>query len=252
MGAPETAPQSRSLTLDALRGFALLGVILSNALYFAGPAGYLADQWPTADTAARWFLTALVAGKFFPIFSFLFGYGLSVLVARTTADPAARRPLARRLATLALLGVLHALFLFYGGIVFLFALLGAGLWLVRRLPDRRLLILAVASAFPGLVTQTLLLSDSGDLDALPPGVAPVPPGEGYLGSFADACHQRLAELPVALTVIALFNAPLAWSMILFGFFAGRRGVLSFSPTWLQRWHRPAELLMTYLVKCCPT
>lgn len=243
MRARETVPQSRSTALDALRGFALLGVILSNAPYFAGPAGFLPDQWPAADAAVRWFLTALVSGKFFLIFSFLFGYGLSVLVARTTADPAARRPLARRLAALALLGVLHAVFLFYGDILLLYALLGTGIWLVRRLPDRRLLVIAALSALLGIVTQTLLLSEGGSLDAFPPGVAPVTPGEGYLGNFADACRQRFAELPVALAIIALFNGLLAWAMILLGFIAGRRGVFPFSPTRLQRWQRPAKLAL---------
>lgn len=240
MHPPRTTAPARSLALDALRGFALLGVILSNAPYFAGPAGFLPDQWPAGDVAARWFLTAFVAGKFFLIFSFLFGYGMSVLVARTTADPTARRPLARRLGALAILGVLHAVFLFYGDILVLYALLGAGIWLIRHLPDCRLLIIAALSALLGVVTQTLLLSEGGSFDSLPPGVAPVAPGEGYLGDFADACRQRLSELPIALAVIALFNGPLAWAMILLGFIVGRRGMFPFSAAWLQRWKRPAK------------
>jgi uncharacterized protein len=234
------ASSGRLREIDALRGFALLGVVLSNAAYFGGPAGFLPEIHPRADYAAAWLLGTLVTGKFFLIFSFLFGYGMSVLTARAEAGTPAKQRLYRRLAALALLGTAHAVFLFYGDILVLYAILGTLVWFVRGLENRTLLKIAAGFAVAGVITQTVVTGMYGAYEKLPEGIAPVTPGAGYLGGFGDAVFQRVRELPVALTTLALFNAPLAWAAIVLGFVAGRSGVFPVAQPWLARWGKAAR------------
>jgi uncharacterized protein len=104
------APQ-RDIAIDALRGFALLGIIVVNAPYFAGPLA----QMPTTavDLAAFWFSTAFGMGKFFLIFSFLFGFGFSIMLGRAAGDQSPiKAKFFRRLFALFLIGALHAVFCF--------------------------------------------------------------------------------------------------------------------------------------------
>lgn len=136
--------------LDALRGFALLGIFVVNMRAFAG--------WFTLSYAERevmagspdslvWFtvlVAAVLEGKFYTIFSFLFGLGfalqLSRLQARGLQGIAIYR---RRLLILLGFGLIHMSVLWEGDILTLYALLGMLLPFFWRWSDRRLLIAAV-------------------------------------------------------------------------------------------------------------
>ena len=80
-----TPPPKRHMILDSLRGFALLGICLANfqefSLYSFLPAG-AAEAMPTAaaDRAVKYLLYAFVDGKFYSIFSVLFGIGFSIIL----------------------------------------------------------------------------------------------------------------------------------------------------------------------------
>ena len=70
-----SAPQSRIHVLDALRGFALLGVILMHMLQHFGVfsgAPTSEPQFPILDTAIQWLSQHVIIGKFINIFAFLF------------------------------------------------------------------------------------------------------------------------------------------------------------------------------------
>ena len=134
--------------LDALRGFALLGILFVNIVDWSG-WGALSDPQKIAlagEAAARWYewlLTALVEGKFYTLFSFLFGLGFALQLSRLE-----RRGLGgvaiyrRRLLVLLAIGVVHMVLLWEGDILTLYALLGLLLPFVRPWSDRRLLIAA--------------------------------------------------------------------------------------------------------------
>ena len=128
---------------DQLRGIALLGIILVNAPFLAiSAAGYseasVADGW---DRAVAFLVTMLAAGKFYIIFSFLFGY--SSLFILKDGSKLNRRVYRRRLVALLLLGIAHVVFFFVGDILVTYALLGFALLLLVKRSDRALWLTAL-------------------------------------------------------------------------------------------------------------
>ncbi len=169
-----TPAGDRIVTLDVLRGFALLGVYVVNLPSFAltSDAAYApptTDTW--ADTAAWFAVTALLMTKFVALFSLLFGMGL--MLQRRRAEAAGRdftRPYLRRLAVLAVLGLLHGVFLFVGDILFVYSVAGLALLLLHRARPRTCWILAGACFLVGACLSAVVL---GSPDA-PPSAAELP------------------------------------------------------------------------------
>ena len=134
----------RIQALDALRGFALLGILLMNIEGMVGPLmNSMTGLDPALQGADRTMDAAiylLVQGKFFPLFSMLFGMGFAVMMMR--ADAAGRPFLGlylRRVGVLLALGLAHALLLWSGDILVTYALMGLVLGLCfRGTPQSRL------------------------------------------------------------------------------------------------------------------
>ncbi|MCI0625222.1 MAG: DUF418 domain-containing protein [Acidobacteria bacterium] len=151
MSVPEpVSSEERFPLIDSLRGFALWGILVINIKGFSGFA-YSLDAFP--DWAARFgvgattveFLTRfLVDGKFYSIFSFLFGLGFSIQLARGEGKPDWLHVYGRRLRILFLIGTIHAFLLWSGDILWLYALLGFALMPFRNLQPHAILACAVA------------------------------------------------------------------------------------------------------------
>ena len=244
--------------LDLLRGASLLGICVVNLpLFAAGIDGAApATDW---DRAAAAVVLAFGGGKCFPLFAFLYGYGIAVQGRRAGARGGRFGPrYARRLGGLFAVGLAHAVLLFFGDILTLYALLGAGFWFVRNWPPRRLAragagLLGLTSA--AFLAFAALLAAAGELDL----AAPVEPAadatggpaaeaglaEGYGGSFLDGVQQRLHDLPTALLLVAAFNGPVSAAAGLLGMAAGSARVVErygrFRPV-LKRWAPPAASL----------
>ena len=159
-------PKKRYLVLDALRGFALLGIILANfpefSLWtFADPASHT-----PLDRVVRSFQYFFIDGKFYTLFSVLFGIGFSIQLANAGQRTG---KFYRRMTVLFVIGLLHLLFLWSGDILMLYAAMGMLLPLFRRLPTKGLL--AAAGVF--LVLPVIS-------DALFPHLAD-PLEAGYMG-----------------------------------------------------------------------
>ncbi len=216
--------------MDALRGLALAGIVWVNAAYFAAPWG-LVESRGAADDLFAWATLVFATGKFFPLFSFLFGLGLGVAAASVEAG--AERRMRRRLGALMVCGALHAVLLFNGDILLLYGVVGWLVWRMRGAPDRTLVRRAILAGAAGVVTQALIMT---------PWVLLAPPaavtGEGYLGSYFEVVGARVAELPEAVLVLGAFNGGIALAAILLGLVVGRRG-LPVTPTGelieLARW-----------------
>lgn len=135
----------RFVILDALRGFALLGIAMANfpefSLYtFMSPEETAALPLSRADRWLRYLLYFLVDGKFYTIFSLLFGIGFSMILENVTRKGGnALRVFYRRMIVLALIGGIHLMFLWSGDILLLYASLGMLLPLFRRVSNRSLL-----------------------------------------------------------------------------------------------------------------
>lgn len=119
--------QQRLYEIDALRGLSLLGIILMNILVFSFPyeESLLSDVVQGTDAILLHIITLLVIGSFYPIFTFLFGYGLSIMYDNSQMKRINYYPIIlRRLIFLMLMGVLHGFFVFSGDILFGYAFTG--------------------------------------------------------------------------------------------------------------------------------
>ncbi len=129
------ADHQRIVALDVVRGFALLGIFLMNIEWFNRPISTMGQGLPRdatgLDWLAGWFIAYFVAGKFWTIFSLLFGMGFAVMLVR--AEQAGRpfvRIYLRRILALATFGAAHFIFLWDGDILFSYAAGALGLLIV--------------------------------------------------------------------------------------------------------------------------
>ena len=145
--------KERFAILDILRGFALVGIAVANfpefALYtFLKPEAAAALPTAAADKVVRFLQYVFVDGKFYTIFSLLFGIGFSIIIANAEKKGAnGLRIFYRRMAILVGMGFLHLMFVWSGDILMLYALMGMLLPLLRRASDRALLSWAAALLF---------------------------------------------------------------------------------------------------------
>ncbi|HBT2411971.1 TPA: DUF418 family protein [Klebsiella pneumoniae] len=121
----------RNVTLDFVRGVAILGILLLNISAFGLPkAAYLNPAWSgSASLSDAWtwaFLDLLAQVKFLTLFALLFGAGLQLLL------PRGKRWIQSRLTLLALLGFIHGLFFWDGDILLAYALVGLVSWRMVR------------------------------------------------------------------------------------------------------------------------
>ncbi len=138
-----TSERERFAILDVLRGLALAGIVLANfpefALWtFLDSGQQAAMSSADVDGAVRFLQYMLVDGKFYTIFSLLFGIGFSLILAHH-----GRRLFLRRMVILALMGFLHLMFIWSGDILLLYAVGGLLLTLLVKIADRTLLLTAV-------------------------------------------------------------------------------------------------------------
>lgn len=134
-------PETRRITtLDAVRGFALLGIVLVNALGFNASffnfGGFYAQLPDPAQQNFYNIFIGLSADKFIFLFSFLFGYGIYMQYRKWQFNESAF-PLffSKRMLFLAIAGMLHILLLWAGDILLLYAIAGFIVIALRRLPN---------------------------------------------------------------------------------------------------------------------
>ena len=141
------SPQERIESMDVLRGFALLGILMVNILFFCGPAQENFMR-PWREAAHPWLqagITWLVQGKFYCLFSFLFGMGFSVQAARLeTRGASPAKVYSRRLMVLLAIGLLHGILVWMGDILAAYALAGFLLLAFRKRQPKTLLWWAAA------------------------------------------------------------------------------------------------------------
>jgi uncharacterized protein len=139
----------RIASLDVLRGFALFGILVMNMQVFALPIGDFLDPSPAINgpraEAYMWGMTKwLFEYKFMSLFSLLFGAGFMVQLLRAQQRGAKHGPVyVRRLLVLLAFGFVHALALWYGDILFVYAIAGFLLLLMGRIPPKVMLIIGV-------------------------------------------------------------------------------------------------------------
>lgn len=140
--------QDRIVTLDVIRGIAVMGIFSVNVIAFAMPVGAYFNPsayggWHAWDYALWTANFILVDGKMRGLFSMLFGASAMLVIDRAVAND--RSPAAThyaRMAVLLLLGCAHFYLLWFGDILTLYAVCGLLLYFVRNWSVRRLLVMA--------------------------------------------------------------------------------------------------------------
>jgi len=139
MNTGPTTEKERYVILDVLRGLALAGIALANYPEF-GLWTFLSSSeqaaMPTGsiDHTVRFLQYLLVDGKFYTLFSLLFGIGFSLILARHST-----RLFLRRMFILMLIGLCHLLFIWSGDILLLYAAGGMLLPLFIKMRDKALI-----------------------------------------------------------------------------------------------------------------
>jgi uncharacterized protein len=222
----------RMIAVDALRGFALSGVVIANSIWFSGHASLLSGASGRLDATALAIIGTVFTNRYFLIFSFLFGFGFTVQEQRHPANShrfAAQY--ARRMTALFAFGAVHASLLFVGDILMLYAVLGGALWFCRRLPVRTLMQLGVFFAIAGVFTQVYgywliygMLSDN-----------PTPPGIGFRAGFLSIVTLNTKVFwNEVLTLMLLINGVMAMGMFFFGRAAYLSGYFPPSSAWFGK------------------
>ena len=145
--APVTAAE-RIASLDVLRGIAILGILVMNIYAFAMPFAAYSNPLLMGGTEplniGTWFFTHILCDqKFMSIFALLFGAGIILMTGRAAAKGAKPgRIFYRRQFWLVLFGALHAYFIWFGDILFMYALVGMLAYPFRNRKPWTLIIVA--------------------------------------------------------------------------------------------------------------
>lgn len=234
MSVTRSTSVAREALPDRLRGAALLGIVVVNAAYLGISAeGFTADSVDGVGNRLTALLVATFAqGKFYLLFSFLFGYSASFIL-RDQSAPNRRRYL-RRMGALFLFGLAHAVFFFVGDILITYAILGLLLLVVSRASDRALRTWTIASI---AVSVFFTLTLSALLAAFPEEGSGLEGLESALatGSFAEAALARLEALPTVLLSVFLLQGPMAFAAFVLGLLASRRRLLADPAAHLDLW-----------------
>ena len=114
----------RDTAPDVLRGFALLGILVVNIQFMGlSSANGARGEWTygLANGSATFIIASIFAGKFYLLFSFLFGYSSNYIIRGERAN---RTRWIKRCFVLIALGALHFTFLWHGDIIFIYGIFG--------------------------------------------------------------------------------------------------------------------------------
>ena len=237
------AVAERIEAMDVLRGFALLGILLMNLEGFVGPVMAsgtgLDPKLAGMDRTIDLLVYVLVQGKFYTLFSLLFGMGFAVMSQRAEQ---AGRPFAgvywRRGLVLLALGVIHAIFIWAGDILMMYALCSFLLLAFRPLPTRWLVWLGLVAYVMPIGFMFLM----GAMGSLLGGTEGWDKAMGEIGkqmqvlidaertaygsgTYAEATLQRLKSTGMALSNITMFGF-IVFGMFLIGAWFVRSGAIA--------------------------
>ncbi|HJR57852.1 MAG TPA: DUF418 domain-containing protein [Vicinamibacterales bacterium] len=244
VAAAATAPvlaTERMATLDAVRGVAVLGILLANifpisGLAFVPPGTHLPLPMASWHEPLFFLMLVLIEAKFYSLFSFLFGVGFAVFVQRAAARGAdAARLFKRRLVGLMIIGLIHTVLIWMGDILLTYAVIGFALVPFLRKGDRKVLQWAAAMLLLpillyGLLVPTVSVAgvtpEPSEPGALPPILAEAVAGFAA-GSYADVVKGNIVfTLAQVARRFMLMFFPRVFGMFLLGFYVGRRNIFA--------------------------
>ena len=228
--------------VDVLRGFALCGILFVNIMWFKAPGGFgvFGYEGTPFNRLAAAGVVALAQGKFFTLFSLLYGWGFAAQFLRAEqrgGGAGCTRLFLRRSAVLGLIGVVHVALLSEGDILLLYAIAGLLLLPVRQARPAVLLrwvkwLLAVPAAIWLLLFGALALGR-----AVPEGAAGIAASDREIeqtfrteartttATYLDSAFERTVAKRIQIyggnAWILLILAPTVLAMFGLGLAAGR-------------------------------
>ena len=222
----------RDIAPDVLRGFALLGILVVNIQFMGLNSSEGArGEWTLgfANGSATFIIASIFAGKFYLLFSFLFGYSSNYIIRGERSN---RARWIKRCFALIALGALHFTFLWHGDIIFVYGLFGLLLTPFFFRKDKTLkiwtrIIFIVTSTFILLVGALVYVAERYFLEE-----SVQAPMESKLdsalanGSFIDSISARLELWVYGVTTGVFLQGGLAFAAFLLGLRMARTNFLS--------------------------
>jgi uncharacterized protein len=222
----------RDIAPDVLRGFALLGILVVNIQFMGLNSSEGArGEWTLglANGSATFIIASIFAGKFYLLFSFLFGYSSNYIIRGERSN---RTRWIKRCFVLIVLGALHFTFLWHGDIIFVYGLFGL---LLIPFFFRKDKTLNIWTRVIFIVTSTILLLVGALIyiaERFFPEESFQVPMESKLdssllnGSFIDAIPARLDLWVYGVATGILLQGGLAFAAFLLGLRLARTQFLS--------------------------
>jgi len=264
------ATNTRFLELDALRGFAVMGILLMNIVGFSmpemayiNPAVFGGTDLP--DSIA-WILSYLfIDGKMRGLFTFLFGASLILICER--ADAKGESPAGThfsRMIWLMVFGLAHYFFIWWGDILFLYAVIGCGAYFMRNWTVDKLIRWAVILYFSGFFAYASSIGSLFYLQSMAEsagagsemgaeyreimeGIAPSAVAIGqdvslHLSSYGELFQYKITELWLGPLAMVFENGLETLPFMMFGMALYKNGFLTGG--WeVQRYQRMARLTL---------
>lgn len=252
-------PSQRFDIIDILRGFAIFGILLVNMEFFTNSFYAMVvgayDIHSTLDQIGRWIIAFFGEAKFYSTFSFLFGLGMALQLARAQEKRPRFVPFyLRRMFVLLLIGLVHAYLFWVGDILLLYSVLGTVLLIFfRNRRPKTLLIwtviflvlpLLLNGAMVGLVSLGRMVADSGAMiDAeLAKQVQILMDADAQAdlvyatGTFAGVTQQRVEDMKYVFSTWPFmgFNV---FAMFVLGLYAGKRRLYENSSENVALWRK---------------
>jgi uncharacterized protein len=221
----------RDTAPDVLRGFALLGILVVNIQFMAlnsdqGARGAWTQGF--ANGSATFLIAALFAGKFYLLFSFLFGYSSNYVIRN---DKSNRARWVKRCYVLIGLGALHFTFLWHGDIIFLYGFFGLLLTFFFFRADRTLkiwsrIVFSISTFFIVLIGALAFIAENVLDEDL--GSNTVSRLDEILvnGTFLDSIPARLEVWALSISLGIFLQGGLAFAAFLLGIRLARSNFLS--------------------------
>lgn len=222
--------------IDGIRGFALLGILMMNIMSFASPMMQYSIEGrentlftsTAADEGVIMFINTFVTANFYTMFSFLFGLGFYIFLTRANEKGHhANRLFIRRIILLLLFGLMHGILLWYGDILWTYAVAGIFLLLFYKLSPKTNLITGIVILSAGTVFTLLIAglgSMMGDIEAASSFRLWFDMQETILnGSYIDMIIMNSSIMTLMLFQ-AFVTVPNVLAMFLIGLYAAQKGI----------------------------
>jgi uncharacterized protein len=237
-------PRTRLVGIDVLRGVAILGILVMNVQSFAMPVSAYSYPWSWGNMSGfngvvYYGSHVLASGKFISIFAMLFGAGIVLQTQKPNAEHSAAAIHFRRMFGLLAFGMVHAYLIWYGDILFSYALLGMLAFAFHRCSPRVLVWAAIGFFLAGVVMNVLigiglyftgLHADAGIIEEFNPSFAvQLAEVEAYRGSWTEQLKERL---PISLFsqtyILVTYCLPLVTGLMLAGMALLKSGFYHFA------------------------